>query len=99
MLDVSLRWNRDRESSLCGGYRKRSKSSSQRLQKLGQDFKKEALQTYNIEALLQQNQSLGLTSVANSQVKPGKPSQLLPIDSISSAFLSPIFLEGGHPLY
>ncbi len=64
--DVSLRWNRDRESSLCEGYEKRSKSSSQRLRKLARDFKKEVSQTYNIEALWQRGQSLGLTSVANS---------------------------------
>ena len=31
--DISLRWNRDGENSLYGGYRKGSKSSSQRLQK------------------------------------------------------------------
>ena len=84
--NVSLRWNRDGESSLRGGYGKGSKSSSQRLRKLARDFKKEASQTYNIEALWQRGQSLGLTSVANSQVRPGEPSQLLPIDSVSSAF-------------
>ena len=33
-IDVSLRWNRDGEYSLCGGYEKRSKSSFQRHQKL-----------------------------------------------------------------
>ena len=51
MPDVSLRWNKDREKSFCGGYGKRSKSSSQSHQKLARDFKKEASQTYNIEAL------------------------------------------------
>lgn len=84
--NVSLRWNRDGESSLRGGYGKGSKSSSQRHRKLARDFKREASQTYNIEALWQRGQSLGLTSTANSQVRPGELSQLLPIDSISSAF-------------
>lgn len=51
MLDVSLRWNRNGKSNFCGGYRKKSKSSSQRYQKLAQDFKRKTSQTYNIEAL------------------------------------------------
>ena len=42
---VSLKWNRDGESSLCGGYRKGSKSSSQRNRKLAREFKREASQT------------------------------------------------------
>ena len=93
MPDISLRWNRDRESSLHRGYGKGSKSSSQMLQKLARDFKKEASQTYNIKALRQQGQSLGLTFVANSQIRPGEPFQLLLIDSVSSAFfLSDILL-------
>ena len=96
--DGSLRWNRDGESSFCERYRKGSKSSSQRLQKLAQDFKKKASQTYNIQALWQWGQSLGLTSMANSQLRPGKPSQLLPIDSISSAFPLSDISQGEPPL-
>ena len=51
MPDVSLRWKSDKESSLCKGYRKGSKSSFQKHQKLVQDFKREVLQRYNIKAL------------------------------------------------
>ena len=40
--DVSLRWNRDEESSLHGRYGKESKSFSQRHRKLAQEFKREA---------------------------------------------------------
>ena len=72
--EVSLRWNRDGESCLRGGYGKGSKSSSQRQQKLARDFKREASQTYNIEALWQRGRSLGLISAANSQVRPSEPS-------------------------
>ena len=86
--EVTLRWNRNGKSSLCGGYGKGSKSASQRQQKLARDFKREALQTYNIEALWQQGRSLGLISTANTQVRPGEPSQLLPINSVSSTFPS-----------
>ncbi len=53
MPDVSLRWNKDRKSSLCRKYGKRSKSFSQRLRKLARDFKKKVSQIYNIEALWQ----------------------------------------------
>ena len=35
--------------------------------------------------------------MANSQVRPGKPSQLLPIDSISSTFLLSNIFWGGLP--
>ena len=45
--------------------------------------------------------------MANSQVRPGKPSQLLPIDSVSSAFplsdiprggLPPVLTQGTHKI-
>ena len=50
------------------------------------DFEREGSQTYNIEVLWQQRRNLGLIFAANSQVKPGEPSQLLPNECISSAF-------------
>ena len=82
-----IRWNRDGESSLRGAYGKGSKSSSQRQRKSTRDFEREASQTYNIGALWQQGRDLGLTSATTSQVvRPGEPSQLLPNNSISSAF-------------
>ena len=83
---MDIRWNRDGESSLRGGYGKESKSSSQRQQESARDLEKEASQTYNIEALWQRVRNLGLISAANSQVRPGEPSQLLPNDIVSSAF-------------
>lgn len=43
ILDVSLRWNRDRESSFCKEYGKGSKYSIQKHQKLAQDFKRKTL--------------------------------------------------------
>lgn len=49
------------------------------------------------EALWQRGRNLGLISTANSQVRPGEPSHLLPNDSVSSAF--PLFdiSQGGLP--
>ena len=89
MPEVSLmdiRWNRDGESSLRGGYGKESKSSSQRQQESARDLEKEASQTYNIEALWQRVRNVGLISAANGQVKPGEPFQLPPNDIVSYAF-------------
>ena len=78
-----------------GGYGKRSKSSSQRQRKSARDFEREASQTYNIEALWQRGQNLGLISAANSQIRPGESSQLLLNDSVSSAFSLCNIPQGG----
>lgn len=94
---MDIRWNRDGESSLRGGYGKGLKSSSQRQRKSARDFEREASQTYNIEALWQRGRNLGLISAANSQVRPGEPSQLPPNDSVSSAFSLSNIPRGGPP--
>ena len=94
---MDMRWNRDGESSLRGGYGNGSKSSSQRQKKYARDFEREASQTYNIGALWQRNRNLGLISAANSQIKPGEPSQLLPNNSVSSAFPLSDIPRGGPP--
>ena len=49
------------------------------------DSEREASQIYNIEALCQ---NLGLDSAANSQIRPGEPSQSLPNNSVSSRLFS-----------
>ena len=81
---MDIRWKEQgwrKQSSW--GYGKGSKISLQKQRKSARDFEREGSQTYNIEVLWQQSRNLGLIFAANSQVKP---SQLLPNESISSAF-------------
>lgn len=45
---MDIRWNKDEESSFCKDYKKNSKSFLQRQQESAWDFKKKALQVYNL---------------------------------------------------
>ena len=52
--------------------------------KSARELRKEASKTYNIQALWQQSQDLGMISQANSQLELEQPRELQPNNSVSS---------------
>ncbi len=84
---VELKWNRKKEQTLCGGYGKGSRSTQMLHNKSARELRKEASKTYNIQALWQQSQDLGMIFQANSQVELEQPRELQPNDSVSSILL------------
>ena len=54
--------------------------------KYAREFKKEASQTYNIQALWQRSKDLGMISQANSQVELEQPRESQPNAGVSSIF-------------
>lgn len=74
LLPAVLKWNQDGEQKLRGSYGRGSKSTSRRQRISAQEHAKEASKSYNITALWQRNQDLGLVSSASTQGEPGQPS-------------------------
>ena len=65
---IKLRWNRKGEQNLGGGYGKGSRSTQMLHNKSARELRKEASLTYNIQALWQRSQDLGMISQANSHL-------------------------------
>lgn len=55
---AELKWTREGEKTVRGGYGKGSRSTRKRHRKIAQVMEKEASKTYNIEALFQRNNSV-----------------------------------------
>ena len=86
--DVSkteIRWNKEEEDRLCGGYGKGSRRMQMRHQKFVRKLRKEALQTYNIQVLWKQSQDLGMLSTTNAQAGLGQSTK-----SLSSGTVCPL---------
>ena len=81
---VELKWNRKGEHSLRGGYGKGSRSTQMLYNKSARELREEASKTYNIQALWQRRQDLGMISQSNSQVELEQPRELQPNDGVSS---------------
>ena len=81
---VELKWNRKGEQNLRGGYGKGSRSTQVLHNKSARELREEASNTYNIQALRQRSQDLGMISQANSQVELEQPRELQPNDGVSS---------------
>lgn len=81
---AELKWKKDGENNLRGGYRKGSKSTQMRHNKSARDLEKEASKTYNIQALWQRSRDLGITSRVNSPVGLEQSRESSPINSESS---------------
>ena len=86
---VELKWNRKGEQTLRGGYGKGSRSTQMLHNKSAREFKKEASQTYNIQALWRRSKDLGMISQANSQVELEQPRESQPNAGVS--FILPLF--------
>ena len=83
-VSPKLKWNWKGEQTLCGGYGKGSQSTQMLHNKSAQELRKEALQTYNIQALWQRSKDLGRIFQANSPVELEQSTELQPNASISS---------------
>ena len=78
--DVSkteIRWNKEGEDRLRGGYGKGSRRTQMRHQKSARELRKEASKTYNIQALWKRSQDLGMLSTANAQAGLGQSTESL----------------------
>ena len=91
-----LEWNQKGEDKLCGGYRKRSKSITTRKNESAWESEKQALESYSLGALWQQDINLGIMSAANSQVEFDQSSESQPIDSVFLHVLYLKFLKVEH---
>ncbi len=80
-----LKWNKEGEFNLRGGYGSGSRSSKKRQKKSARELEKECSKSYDIRALWQRIQKLGILSAANSPGGLGPLSELLPNDHISPA--------------
>ena len=80
---VEIKWNKEGEQNLRGGYGKGSKRTQMRHNKSVRDLEKEASKTYNIEALWQRSRDLGMISKANNQVGLEQSTELQPNNSVS----------------
>ena len=81
---VELKWKKEGENNLCGGYGKGLKRTQMRHNKLAQDLEKEASKIYNIQAIWQQSRDLGITFRVNSPAALEKSGESSPINSESS---------------
>lgn len=102
---VEIKWNREEEDKLRGGYGKGSKRTRMRQQKSARELEKEASKTYDIRALWQQSKDLGMSSSANSQVGLEQQTESMPINPVFSFYpiseiprgsLPPIFKQQTH---
>ena len=80
VLKQELKWNKEEESSLCGGYGVGSRLSRKREGKLAWELEKEGSKSYNIRTLWQQSWELRMLSATNSHDRLGQLSKSLPID-------------------
>lgn len=85
---VEIRWNKEGEQNLHGGYGKGSKRTQMRHNKSARDLEKEASKTYNIQALWQRSRDLGMVSGVNSQVGLEQSPELQPNNDVSSSIPS-----------
>lgn len=80
VLKQGLKWNKEGERSLRGGYGSGSKSSRKRERKSARELEKEGSKSYNIEALWQRSRELGILSAVNSHDGLGLSPKSLPIN-------------------
>ena len=99
---VELKWNWKGEQTLCGGYGKGSRSTQMLHNKSARELRKEASQTYNIQALWQRSKDLDMISQANSQdeLEQSKESQsnagvssISPLSQVPRGCLPPPFKQ------
>ena len=81
---VELKWNKEGEQNLRGGYGKGLKRTPMRHNKSARDLKTEASKTYNIQALWQRSRDLGMISKINTPVGLEQRMELQPNNSVSS---------------
>lgn len=94
---VEIKWNREGEEKLRGGYGKGSRRTQMRKQKSTRELEKEASKKYDIRALWQRNKDLGMSLSANSQAGLEQPTKSPSIDSVSSIPPVSKILRGGLP--
>ena len=80
VLKQELKWNKEGERSLCGGYGIGSRSSRKRQSKSARELEQEGSKSYDIRALWQRSREVGILSAANSHDRLGQLSESLPID-------------------
>ncbi len=96
VLKQELKWNKEGEHSLRGGYGSGSRSSTKRQRKSARELEKEGSKSYNIRALWQRSQEVGMLSAANSQGGLGQSPESLPIDhELPASSLSNVPRGGG----
>ena len=96
VLKQELKWNKEGERSLCGGYGSGSRSSKKRQRKSARELEKEGSKSYDIRALWQQSREVGILSAANSHDRLGQSSESLPIDpELPASSLSDVPQGGG----
>ena len=98
VLKKEIKWNKEKESKLCGVYKIGSKLSSKKQQKSSRELEEQAIKTYDIRALWQQNRDLDMISPANSQVGLGQPPKPQPDDGVSSPSPLSKIAQGGTSL-
>ena len=86
---VELKWNWKEEQTFYGGYGKSSRNTQILYNKFAWKLRKKTSQTYNIQALWQQNKDLGMIFQANSQDELEKFKELQPNAAVS--FISLLF--------
>ncbi len=99
VLKQELKWNKEGERSLRGGYGSGSRSTRKRERKSARELEKEGSKSYNIKALWQRSRELGILSAANSHDGLGQSPKSLPIDpGLPASSLSDVPRGGGSIL-
>ena len=99
VLKQELKWNKEGECSLRGGYGSGSRSTRKRERKSARELEKEGSKSYNIKALWQRSRELGILSAANSHDGLGQSPKSLPIDpELPASSLSDVPRGGGSIL-
>ena len=96
VLKQELKWNKEGERSLRGGYGSGSRSSRKRERKSARELEKKGSKSHNIKALWQRSRELGILSAANSHDGLGQSAKSLPIDpELPASSLSDVPWGGG----
>ena len=96
---VEIKWSSEGQDKLCGGYGKGSKRTPMRHQKSARELEKEASKTYDIRALWQRSQDLGMISTANSHVGLEQTTESAPNNFYLLFVLYPKFCKGVYLLF
>ena len=99
VLKQELKWNKEGERSLRGGYGSGSRSSTKRQRKSARELEKEGSKSYDIRALWQRSQEVGILSAANSQGGLGQSPESLSIDYELPASSSSNVSRGGGSFF
>lgn len=94
---MDLKWKREGENKLRGGYGSGSRSSRKRQRKSARELEKEGAKSYHLKALWQQSHNLSLVPAATIQGGLDQPSELLPVDGVSPICPLPEVPQVMHP--